>query len=238
MSRSFESADCAFERPRGSTINCGYLIVPENRQNPERTIRIHVVVVPSISPEPQPDPMVYLNGGPGGYTLDNLGAWLGTFRRQYSERDLIFFDHRGIGYSEPSLACPEYFEAWGANLQNELSREEEIGLLRETMGQCRARLVADGVDLNAYNSAAIAADLDDLRRALGYETWNLYGISYGTRNILTAIREYGESGTIRSVVLDSPVPLQSDLVGDFDNVATIQANQKPSQNAYNQISTI
>ena len=61
----------------------------------------------------------------------------------------------------------------------------------------------------AYSSAASASDLEDLRRALGYEAWNLYGISYGTRLALTAMRDHPEG--LRSVILDSTYPPQVDL---------------------------
>jgi pimeloyl-ACP methyl ester carboxylesterase len=44
---------------------------------------------------------------------------------------------------------------------------------------------------------------------LGYESWNLYGISYGTRLALTEMRDFPNG--IRSVMLDSTYPLESDL---------------------------
>lgn len=67
-------------------------------------------------------------------------------------------------------------------------------------------LAAEGIDLKQYNTLTNAADLEDLRLALGYEQWNLLGSSYGTRLALTAMREYPQG--IRSVVLDSTRPLQ------------------------------
>jgi pimeloyl-ACP methyl ester carboxylesterase len=66
-----------------------------------------------------------------------------------------------------------------------------------------------GIDLRAYNSAENSADLEDLRRALGYDQWNLVGGSYGTRLALTSMRYRPE--TIRSAVLDSVYPLQANF---------------------------
>ncbi|HSJ57958.1 MAG TPA: alpha/beta fold hydrolase, partial [Anaerolineae bacterium] len=74
--------------------------------------------------------------------------------------------------------------------------------------RCRERLAAAGIDLAAYQSVASAADLDELRQVLGYEAWNLYGISYGTRLALTALRETPTG--IRSAILDSVYPPQVD----------------------------
>jgi pimeloyl-ACP methyl ester carboxylesterase len=79
--------------------------------------------------------------------------------------------------------------------------------------ECRNRLIGEGVNLAAYNSAENAADLNDLRLALGIDKWNLYGISYGTRLALTAMRDFPEG--LRSVVIDSVVPLQSNLYAEL-----------------------
>jgi pimeloyl-ACP methyl ester carboxylesterase len=69
--------------------------------------------------------------------------------------------------------------------------------------------MGQGIDLSAYHSAASAADLNDLRVALGYEKLNLYAVSYGTRLALTLMRDYPYA--VRSAVLDSVYPLQVNL---------------------------
>ncbi len=70
-------------------------------------------------------------------------------------------------------------------------------------------MVGQGIDLTAYHSAASAADLNDLRLALGYDKLNLYAVSYGTRLALTLMRDHPEA--VRSAVLDSVYPLQVNL---------------------------
>jgi pimeloyl-ACP methyl ester carboxylesterase len=55
-----------------------------------------------------------------------------------------------------------------------------------------------------YNSAYNAKDLNAVREALGYDEWNLYGVSYGTHWALTIMRDLPEG--VRSVVLDSVIP--------------------------------
>src|SRR5690606_8977113 len=74
---------------------------------------------------------------------------------------------------------------------------------------CYRRLVATGIDLTQYNSAESAADINDLRLALGYNQVNLYGVSYGSRLALTAMRDYPHA--VRSAILDSAVPLEVDM---------------------------
>lgn len=216
---SFAEAECRFRAPTGVNVRCGYLTVPENRADPAgRTIRLHVAIFPSRSANPLPDPVVYLEGGPGGNPLE-LAPF--TFQPWFSdlavERDVIIFDQRGTGYSEPALDCPEFIDLSYELLDQDLTREEGAARSLEAIEACRDRLEAEGIDLSAYTSAANAADLEDLRLALGYEQWNLYGISYGTRLALTAMRDFPDG--IRSAILDSPYPpqvSQADLPGGAD----------------------
>ncbi len=209
----FEEAPCAFEEPEEVDVRCGYLVVPQDRNDPTGSgeVRLHVALFAAEGANPQSDPIVYLEGGPGGDALEGIPyIFEERFAPFLAERDLIMFDQRGTGYSQPSLDCPEYRELALEMLDQILPPEEDEQLFLEVMSACRQRLLAEGVVLDAYNSAASAADLDDLRRALGYEQWNLLGISYGTRLALTAMRDYPEG--IRSVILDSTYPPQVNIV--------------------------
>jgi pimeloyl-ACP methyl ester carboxylesterase len=207
---SYEPAECKFFVSGSSKIECGYLAVPEDRTQPDSgMIRLYAAVIPSVSDNPEPDPLVFLSGGPGApalayldYTRGNLGAIL-------QERDLVAFDQRGVGFSEPSLNCPEYeevvVETFGADVSSEEARERMFDALRA----CRDRLTEEGANLSAYTSAASAADVHDLMEALGYDRYNLYGGSYGTRLALTIMRDYPDE--VRSAVLDSVVPPHEDI---------------------------
>jgi len=221
----FESAECRFEIPFGQTVECGYLTVPEDRSQPDGpTIRLHVAIFKSHSDSPAPDPIVYLEGGPGGKALESVPF---TFNERFdpflANRDLIMFDQRGVGYSEPALDCPEVIDLTYDILDQDLSLEESVALSNEAICSCHDRLVSEGVNLAAYNSAESAADLNDLRLALGYEEWNLFGISYGTRLALTAMRDFPEG--IRSVILDSSYPLQinlyTEIPANFDRALNV-----------------
>ena len=207
----FESAECQFEIPPGQTVECGYLIVPEDRSQPDGpTIRLHVAIFRSHSDNPAPDPIVYLAGGPGENALEAVPLVFNErFAAFLADRDFIIFDQRGVGYSEPALDCQELIDLAYETLDQDLSPEEGVALGTEALFECRDRLVSEGVNLAPYSSAESAADLNDLRLALGYEEWNLYGISYGTRLALTTMRDYPEG--IRSVILDSSYPLQISL---------------------------
>jgi Predicted hydrolases or acyltransferases (alpha/beta hydrolase superfamily) len=207
----FEWAECLFEIPEGRNVECGYLTVPEDRsQSDGSTIRLYVAIFRSPNENPAPDPVIYLAGGPGGNALEGIAySFNDNFAPFLADRDVIVFDQRGTGYSEPSLAAPELINLTYETLDQDLTPKEYNELSLEALSDCHDRLVAEGINLGAYNSAENAADLNDLRIALGYEEWNLFGVSYGTRLALTAMRDYPEG--IRSVILDSSCPLEVDL---------------------------
>ena len=208
----FEEARCEFSLVANATPRCGWLVVPEDRQNPDngREVRIHVAMFDSYNADAPEDPIIYLDGGPGGTTLDPLQFTFTQFWEPFlANRDLILFDQRGVGYSEPSLDCPEEREWSFSVLDQDLDAEEERRQELAVLQQCRERLVADGVDLSQYNSVENAADVADLRTALGLDEVNLLGISYGTRLAATVMRDHPEG--LRSVVLDSTYTLDVDL---------------------------
>lgn len=214
----FEPGPCPFAPARGHeegrTLVCGSVTVPEVHAEPEgRTIRLAVAVFKARRGEGAL-PLFWLDGGPGGYSLDGIAAQLtpALAAALAGDRDLVVFDQRGVGYSQPSLACTELLDLKYATLNRRLSRAEDAELGRQAVQACHDRLVAAGVNLAAYTSAESAADVDDLRRALGYTQINLYGVSYGTRLALTVMRDFPH--ILRAVVLDSPVPLQANLYAD------------------------
>jgi pimeloyl-ACP methyl ester carboxylesterase len=207
----FEPAACAFPIPPGADPACGYLVVPEDRRRPGGPqVRLHVAVFRSLSGAPAPDPVIYLSGGPGSSALELAGY---MFRQGVGAvmagRDLVFFDQRGTGYSRPRLDCPERQALAPVLLEGHLPPNESTQAILDAFRRCRERLAAEGVDLAAYTSAASAADLDDLCRALGYAAVNLYGVSYGTRLALTILRDH--PAAVRSAVLDSTYPPQVNL---------------------------
>jgi pimeloyl-ACP methyl ester carboxylesterase len=229
----FQEAECAFEIPEGYQLRCGYLLVPEDRSNPSgRIIRLHVAIFQSTSPNPAPDPVIHLAGGPGSSALAAAYPILkkggeGILR----QRDYILFDQRGTQYSDPYLYCLPYDEyLWDAHEFNSSLDEYNAGALPK-LAACLDDWRSQGINLAAYNSAENAADVNDLRLALGYKQVNLYGISYGTRLALTVMRDFPAS--IRSVIIDSVYPPQVAL--DLELAAN--ANRSLEE-VFNECSTV
>lgn len=214
----FEPSSCPFRPSPGMTegkdIRCGYLVVPEDRSQPDgRHIRLAVAIIKSPSAAPRPDPVIDLAGGPGVSGLMTSGPFItpATAPRVVGDHDLILFDQRGTGYSQPSLDCPELSQSAPSSSSPLTAKEVQAHALA-TVRRCHDRLVHAGVDLNAYTTFADAADVADLRMALGYGEVDLYGSSYGSRLALEVMRSFPTG--IRSVVLDSVDPPQGNLYAD------------------------
>jgi pimeloyl-ACP methyl ester carboxylesterase len=111
---------------------------------------------------------------------------------------------RGKKYAQPALECPEVNEA---NI-NSVTKQFDAAIARkheiQAAKSCYQRLVRQGNNLAAYNSAESAADIEDLRRVLKLDKLNLWGVSYSSRLMLNVIRDYPKG--IRSVVLESALP--------------------------------
>ncbi len=197
-------------------VRCGYLTVEEQHGHPNgHTIKLAVAILRSTSPNPEPDPVVYLSGGPGSPSL--AGEMQGIGMAKYgafiqSKRDFIFFDQRGTGLSQPGLFCPEVGSLGFYYLAKIPTPAEAHANHDRALLKCRDRLIAEGVNPAAYNSVESAHDIADLMSALGYGDYNLFGGSYGGRLAYTAMRETPQH--IRSVITDSGLPIQANAFVD------------------------
>lgn len=188
---------------------CGFVTLPQDYDNPEsNSVHLFYIQIKSRNRNPQLDPLVYLVGGPGSsgsqLMITSFRAYLQPFA---DERDIVIIDQRGTGLSRPSLECNEAYY----DIQTLLTIEplQRAARMLDVMNACYERLADSGIRLDTFHSANIAHDVNDLLLTLGYEQWNLIGVSYGSRLALTMMRDYPEH--IRSVILDSVYPPQVDL---------------------------
>lgn len=201
----FELADCTYPIPEGEQVECGYLIVPEDRSQPDGpTIRVQVVNFKSRSANPEPDPIILVPGGPGAGRGIYIYLWTAApvAETMRANRDVLMIEHRGANFSEPAFYCPE-MEADLSDLAG-MSFAEEIAWSGAAYRACGERLAQEGHNLSLYGAVEAAADIADLRLALGYDQVNIYGVSYGTLPALDLMRDHPEG--IRSVILDSIQP--------------------------------
>ena len=210
-----EPAPCAFEDvdagwARKQRVECGWLRVPEARTRPGgRELKLWVAIARADPATRVADPILYLHGGPGIATVDTWFpffpesvAW-GAFRKT---RDIVFFDQRGTGRSQPAL-CPDVRAQFEALEKERLAPSRELEREVAIYSACRRTLLDAGTDVDGYSSDATAEDAEHLRKALGYPAWNVYGTSYGTFVALRYLQLHPRS--IRSLILDSPYPPNS-----------------------------
>jgi pimeloyl-ACP methyl ester carboxylesterase len=222
---AFQSALCPFPVGAGLTegqqISCGYVTVPGNHSASDgQTVKLAVAIFKGqqYMNSTDPDPVLRLDGGPGGPSLDDWAKYIAAddYNTFIFNHDVIMFDQRGTGYSTPSLKCPELI-----NLQYSTT-DVSAQVYEQTARQCHDRLVSQGINLNDFNSIQNAGDVNDLIHALGYQQMTIYGVSYGTRLALTVMRLY--PSVVHSAILDSTYPTnhnRSDLPSDAQRVFNV-----------------
>ncbi len=214
----YPAAAAACPRPlppgeiEGQTVICGTVEVPERHgDDASRRIELVFAVLKSRSLSPAEDPVIYLHGGPGGGAVAGLtGLVAPLFDHFRDRRDVVTFDQRAAGLSSDMVTCFQTLEAnifelfTGQTLEDDAGAQDGSG--QDLFATCLAEL-KENRDITAYVTPQNARDVQALMRTLGYETWNLYGISYGTTLALEVMRTAPE-GT-RAVVIDSVSPQNS-----------------------------
>lgn len=182
---------------------CATVELAESDAPGSRRISLSLARIPAVSSRPKPDPLVLLAGGPG------MGAQLmytqtaGAFARARRDRDILLLDQRGTGGSTPLNCASELddpFAGGGADL--------DLAQFVKLVTECRDALGA-GHDLRAYTTSRAVRDLEAVRALLGYETVNLYAVSYGTRVAQHYARRHPQR--VRSMVLDGVTAPQTVL---------------------------
>ncbi|HEY0646673.1 alpha/beta hydrolase [Phenylobacterium sp.] len=175
----------------------GFFEVPEDRRDPKsRKIRLSYVRFASTSARPGP-PIVYLAGGPGGTATGTMtGPRFPILLALREHADVIAFDQRGTGLSNhiPRRPTP-------AGPPPAFTRAGLTAHVRAEFARAWADWTAQGVAMAGYNTAESADDIDDLRKRLGTEQIDLWGISYGSHLGLSVLKRHGDR--VRRVALAS-----------------------------------
>ncbi|MBQ4803357.1 alpha/beta fold hydrolase [Aquimarina sp. MMG015] len=193
----FPNADVLKE----DTIEYKFLSVPENWDDPKsNTIKIAVCILKNKSNKANADAVVFIQGGPGASGVQNIRSW---YRHPLREKnDIVLFDIRGTGFSEPRL-CPDLGKKFMEILaKNQSETEDEKQKTAEALF-CKQDLLNQGVDIEAYNSLSVSRDLHALKTLLGYSNWHVYGASYGTYMAQVYTSMFPKD--IKTLSLDSPI---------------------------------
>jgi pimeloyl-ACP methyl ester carboxylesterase len=204
----------------GPGIEEGRLTVPIDYDDPSvGEAQIYVVRRRATDPENRIGALLVNPGGPGAG-----GTVLAEFADQiYGEDllarfDIVGFDPRGTGLSEPTIDCTDDLDPYFGIETGPDTPEEDAAL------QAAAKEFADGClertgDLLAHVSTVDAAtDMDSIRQALGEETISYFGWSYGTALGATWATLFPD--TVRAAVLDGAInPTTGRVEGLVDQAA-------------------
>jgi pimeloyl-ACP methyl ester carboxylesterase len=184
---------CTYSTENGSyAADCGTLVVPENRADPNsRPIALPVTRIRARSEHPA-EPIFRLQGGPG---LTNME--FSTASRFADKHDVVLVGYRGVD-SSVRLDCPEVESA--LKHSTDLLGEKSFRAYADGYRACADRLSNDGVDLAGYSLPQRVDDLEAARTALGYGPIDLLSESAGTRTAMIYSWRYPES-IHRSVML-------------------------------------
>jgi pimeloyl-ACP methyl ester carboxylesterase len=177
---------CQYTGENGSyAADCGTLIVPETRADPEsRLIALPVTRIRATSTDPK-EPVFFLTGGPGQSNMEFEFA-----NRYTGDRDFVLVGYRGVDGSV-RLDCPEVESA--LKRSTDVLSEQFFRAYGDAYRSCADRLTDDGVDLASYGLVQQVDDLETARVALGYEEINLLSESAGTRTAMIYAWRYPES---------------------------------------------
>ncbi len=182
-------------------VRCGYLTVPEDHADPAgRKIKLAFAVFKGKAGSDPTVATLILTGGPGGRALASPS--LGANHRLRDLSDLVVVEQRGVGLSS---AVQDSGEQVIELMARDLSSAEEIALTREAMTAKASEIRAAGIGLEHYNSTQNASDFGALMAALGYDGYNLYGLSYGTKLAMTIMKYF--PSRVRAAILEGPAVL-------------------------------
>lgn len=209
-------------KPDGSTLSpvdcrsdiaetgasCFLLTVPESYEAPDRRhieILFAVLRPESTVPPVSGNAVFFSTGGPGLSAIEALPGISARLANIRDSHDLVFIDQRGAGGSNP-LPCPVVEE------DDETQAIGSAALETKDYASCFAKLT-ERADLSQYTTSAAAKDMEQVRRALGYEQIDLLATSYGTALSLEYIRQFEPS--VRTAFLFSATGPGADLTSSF-----------------------
>ncbi|MGP4015978.1 alpha/beta hydrolase [Saccharopolyspora sp. 5N708] len=201
-----DSDQTAFRDP---SLECARLEVPMDYADPQgQTITLGVLRVPATDPAHRIGSLVMNPGGPGASGMSAAVSLSSPFSQSElgSRFDMIGFDPRGIGSSEPAVRCltgperdAERLDPDSDATPNGVARTEQEE--RDYAAKCTERT---GVKMLAnVGTREVVRDMDVLRSVLGDQKLTYLGYSYGTR----IGSEYAEEfpGNVRAMVLDGAI---------------------------------
>ncbi len=204
-----------------SDLICVTITVPINHFDPKDTETIDVVF--GVAPATGERYGMFIQafpGGPGGEGISS--AYLGYISDDILEHyDVVFYDQRGIGLSNP-LACPDAFAkdfisylqeddvAGQEGLDTPEEQKAAVDNAHVYVQTCVTEIGLAPEKLALFGTDQVAEDLDTFRSLFGDEKIWMYGVSYGTAVAQTYA--YAHPDRLAGLILDGTINMT--LTGD------------------------
>ena len=194
-------------QPCDNGFQCARLVVPFAYSRPGwRRFSLPVIKLPAADPAERIGALVINPGGPGGSGVQYAQAARSEFTPAVLDRfDIVGFDPRGVGGSQPALRCmsgpqlDKYFET-DDTPSDAAQLAAVVAESKLYAGEC----ARNAADLLPYvGTPNVARDMDVLRAALGEPKLTYLGKSYGT--YLGTWYAQLFPGKVRALVLDGAV---------------------------------
>ncbi|MGC3944741.1 MAG: alpha/beta fold hydrolase [Chryseolinea sp.] len=193
-----------------STVLCGTLSVFENRQtNSGRKIELKVVVIPAIYRDKSALPVFCFEGGPGVSATVGASFYADTVNYYRLRHDVVLIDSRGTGGSNP-LHCRQL--QYKEGLEQQFTEMYPIQAVKECYDS-----LSKLADLTQYTTSNMAMDAEEVRKWLGYDKINIFGLSFGGRLAQVYLKMFPNS--VESCVLWSPAAINSRMPLDHARYA-------------------
>jgi pimeloyl-ACP methyl ester carboxylesterase len=221
-------------RACGESLDCAHLTVPLDYAAPAGPT-ITVGLLRHKATKQRIGSLVVNPGGPGGSGTSTAAALAKTAAAvPLLERfDLIGFDPRGVGTSEPRITCrtdAEQDADRGSDVESDMSPEGVKKQLAETTAygvKCAEATKYGKTLLANVGTRDVVRDLDVLRAALGDEKLTYLGYSYGTQIGAAYAEAYPRN--VRALLLDGAVDPAQGLV---DSLVTQAAGFQDALNEF------
>jgi len=172
------------------------MFVPLNRSN-ENSDVISLDVYrfkASEKANPNTPPIFYLPGGPSFEGMEDRLKEIGNFEKDWKYlldvADVVIVSQRGIGPSKPKTIIEKTAEVFPPDVA--YNEKKAIESMQKILTKERKVWEELGLDLKGFTVLEAAEDVNDVRKALGYNKITIWGGSFGSHLGFSLMRMHPE----------------------------------------------
>jgi len=207
-------------------VDVATVTVPVDYANPDGdTFDLFMARSAALDPDARIGSLLVNPGGPGYGGSDFAFFAAQIFPRTLRERfDIIGWDPRGTGESDPQIDCIDDYDPYFTDIDSTTETDEEYDHLIDVAEEFASLCVTQNPGIYSFvGTNNSARDIDSIRQALGEDTISYFGFSYGSELGATWATLFPD--TVRAAVLDGAAdPTADSLESSLQQVAGFQAS--------------